>query len=97
MTMVAKKNESQSILDETRDLFDPNLDPDRFDGIHLVTTREEAWELFDQDARLQLGVSGEEFLRRWDSGEYRDIQDDREGRKVMRVAFLIPTVRATDG
>jgi hypothetical protein len=95
--MVAKKNEPQSILDETGDLFDPTLNPDRFEGIHLVTTREEAWKLFDQDARRELGISGEEFLRRWDNGEYQDIQDDREGWKVMRVAFLIPTVRATQG
>jgi hypothetical protein len=66
------------------------------EDIHILT-REEAWELFEQDARRQLGISGEEFLRRWDDGEYRDIQDDPPGWRVMRVAMMIPTVRATEG
>ena len=35
--MVAKKNEPQSILDESEDLFDPNLDPDRFEGLHFIS------------------------------------------------------------
>jgi hypothetical protein len=95
--MVAKKHDAEDLLNEAGDLFDPNLDPDRFEGIHLVTSDEEAWELFDEDARHQLGISGEEFLRRWDNGEYRSIQDDREGRKVMRVAMMLPFARPRHG
>lgn len=95
--MAARTNEQDSLLEGTGDLFDPNLDPDRFEGIHLVTSDEEAWEIFDQDARHELGISGEEFLRRWDNGEYRDTQDDREGWKVMRVAMMLPFARPRHG
>lgn len=95
--MVAKKHNADDLLDDGGDLFDPNLDPDRFEGIHLVTSDEEAWELFDEDARHQLGISGEEFLRRWDNGEYRSIHDDREGRKVLRVAMMLPFARPRHG
>ena len=35
-------------------------------------TAEEGRELFDKAARKRLGISGEEFLRRLDAGEYRD-------------------------
>lgn len=32
--------------------------------------RRQARELFDERAQRSLGVSGGEFLRRWDAGEY---------------------------
>jgi hypothetical protein len=58
-------------------------------------TDEEARELFDRSARHYLGISGEEFLRRWDAGEYDD-PDDRTKNppEVMEVASLLPFVRA---
>jgi hypothetical protein len=93
--MVARPNEQNNLLDDTGDLFDPSLDPDRYEGIHLVTTAEEAWEIFDDSAQYELGITGEEFLRRWDSGEYWPVPDDSEGRKIGRVAMLISIVRQT--
>jgi hypothetical protein len=33
---------------------------------------EEAVAFFDRNARALLGISGEEFLRRWDAGEFHD-------------------------
>lgn len=48
-------------------------------------TRDEARSLFDGRAQKFLGVSGPEFIRRWDAGEF-DPQDDR----VLRVAMLLP-------
>lgn len=51
---------------------------------------EEARALFDAEARHWVDVSGEEFLRRWDAGEYRDIPDTPEGRRIMSVIYLIP-------
>ena len=53
-------------------------------------TREEGQALFDARARAALGISGEEFLRRWDAGEYANV--DRS--EVIRVALLIPFARA---
>jgi hypothetical protein len=39
-------------------------------------TPEEAWARFDGLARQHLGMSGEEFLRRLDAGEFEEIVDD---------------------
>ncbi len=48
-------------------------------------SREEAWALLDATARQQLGMSGDEFVAQWKSGELQEC--DRP--EVMRVAFLI--------
>lgn len=50
----------------------------------------EARALFDQQARRLLNLSGEEFLARWDGGDYRDLPDTPEGRHVGYLALLIP-------
>ncbi len=52
-------------------------------------TPEEGRELFNQAAHRNLGISGDEFLRRWDSGAYLDSDDP----KVSAVAVLIPFAR----
>ena len=41
-------------------------------------TPEESWAEFDRRAREVAGVSGEEFIRRLDAGEYDNTPDDRE-------------------
>lgn len=51
-------------------------------------TSEQGRELFDNAARYYLEISGDEFIRRWDSGYY---DDDPE--KVMGVAILLPFAR----
>jgi hypothetical protein len=63
-------------------------------GVRMAT-EEEGQRLFDRQARRTLGISGEEFLERWDSGAYRDVTDPHEANKVRRVAMLIPSVRRT--
>lgn len=52
-------------------------------------TPEEGRELFDRRTRRLLGISGAEFLARWDRGEYADAEDP----KVNAVAVLIPFAR----
>jgi hypothetical protein len=47
-------------------------------------TREEAWAMLDADARRYLGISAEEFARRYNAGEYDDPDDDR---RIMSLAF----------
>lgn len=49
--------------------------------------------LFDREARRLLDMSGDDFLARWDAGEYQDLPDSVETRRRMRVALLIPFVR----
>lgn len=57
-------------------------------------SEQEARELFDRNARHYLGISGEEFLRRWDAGFYDDPDDrSKHGPEVMEVAMLIPLIR----
>ncbi len=64
------------------------------DNYMLELTEEEAREFFDRNTRHRLGISGEEFLRRWDAGEYDD-PDDRSKNppEVMEVGFLISLIR----
>ncbi len=62
------------------------------EGVRIIDAAE-AREVFDYQARKLVGMSGEEFLRRWDAGEYRNIPDTPEGRRTMEVIFLLPFVR----
>jgi hypothetical protein len=43
--------------------------------------------MLDREARRYLGISGEEFLRRWRNGEYAS---DPEQPGVVDVAMLLP-------
>lgn len=51
-----------------------------------ILSREEGRKLLDRQARRHLGMSGEEFIRTWKAGEFKD--PDRP--EIMRVAFLLP-------
>ncbi|MEX2238057.1 MAG: hypothetical protein WEB00_11030 [Dehalococcoidia bacterium] len=53
-------------------------------------TDEEAREIFEEIAQRELGISGEEFLRRYDAGEY---DTKVENVAAMNVAINIPLVR----
>jgi len=52
-------------------------------------TRDEGVALLDRAARESLNISGDEFLARWDAGEYEDMDDPA----ITRVAMLIPFAR----
>lgn len=52
-------------------------------------SREEGREMFDRASRDALGISGTEFLGRWDAGGFDDTGDPA----VTRVAMLIPFAR----
>jgi hypothetical protein len=55
------------------------------DGTLRELTRDEGRALLDRQARRELGISGEEFLRRYKAGEYADIDTPA----VARVAMLV--------
>jgi hypothetical protein len=58
-------------------------------------TPEEEWADFDANARARLGISGQEFLRRLDAGEYAEIVDDPINHPgVSYLAYLAPVARA---
>ena len=45
---------------------------------------------FDEQARALMSISGAEFLRRWDAGEFEACADDPERPEIMHLALLIP-------
>lgn len=53
-------------------------------------TQAEGRALLDQEARRALGISGEEFLRRYEAGEF-DAQTER--REIVHLAMLLPLAR----
>lgn len=55
-------------------------------------THEESRELFDQQAQSWLGISGEEFIRRYDAGEFSDEQLDRDP-DIVYLAMKLAVVR----
>ncbi len=58
-------------------------------GIHWVTD-EEAHAIFDREARQVMGMSGEEFLRRYDAGEFDDMPDDNDHLDYWGLVLSIP-------
>ena len=57
------------------------------------TTPEEGRELFEYQARTLMGMGGDEFIQRWEAGEYDAVADVEGHRHIMRLAFLIPFAR----
>ncbi len=63
---------------------DEDLPPIRF------LTREEGRAMFDERAHELLGISGDEFLRGLDAGEYDEIFDNLDHPEIMDLYFLSP-------
>jgi hypothetical protein len=61
-------------------------------GIRLLDD-DEARQQFDHQAQRLMGMSGDEFLRRYEAGELDDVQDDRQQSAVMKLAMLADLVR----
>ena len=54
---------------------------------------EECRRVFDFEARRITGLSGEEFLRRYDAGEIVEDDETQEGREIMYLIMMIPLGR----
>lgn len=68
---------------------------DELPAVHVVTP-EEGRALFDAQARELFGISGEEFLRRLDAGEYDEIYDNPRhplGMAIVALDMLRPFAR----
>lgn len=55
-----------------------------------VLPADQAVALFEQEAQRLAGLPAERFLAKWDAGEYADLGDTPEGRKIAYLALLIP-------
>lgn len=51
----------------------------------------EGFALFDKAAMYHLGITGADFLRGFEAGEYKDSEDDPD---VSEVLALVPFARA---
>lgn len=54
-------------------------------------SREEWAQMFDQVARELLGISGAEFIRHYEKGDYADQLDDPNHPEIMHLVMLRPT------
>jgi hypothetical protein len=54
----------------------------------LTLSPEAAQAFFEKQARELLGISGEDFLRRFDAGEYANIPDDAGDADIVYLATL---------
>lgn len=72
-------------------MSDPVFDETLPEVVRL--TREEGRALFDEDARSLLGISGDEFIRRLDAGEYDAIEEDETGRQIVRLLMSVSLAR----
>lgn len=79
----------KNLNDDSDDLTNVDVD---IEGIHILS-EEEAWEFFNDQAQRILGISGEEFLRRWDRGDYRPVPDTPEGWPIAGLVMLMPVGR----
>jgi len=66
-------------------------DWDDIPGIKVLLP-EEGRVVFDRCAWEELGISGPEFLRRWDAGEIGPVPDTSEGWKTGRLIMMLPFV-----
>ncbi len=58
---------------------------------YLTPEEGKAW--FDKLIPEMLGMSGEEFLRPYDAGEYANVPDDPEHWNLMEAVMMIPLAR----
>ena len=57
---------------------------------------EEGRAQFDDLARRWLGISGDEFIRRFDAGEYRAYADSEKNSRLFHLTMLIAFGRMDD-
>ena len=72
---------------------DPELSESTYapslDGVRILSPQE-AWEIFDAQAREHLGMSADEFDQRWKRGALRSKQEDPRVRRVLAVRVKRP-------
>lgn len=64
----------------------PQVDAGGDEGGVIEVSPEETRKLLDEAARELFGISGDEFVRRWKAGKYKD---EVENEKIWQVAFYL--------
>jgi hypothetical protein len=65
---------------------------DQLPGV-VIASPEEGHRIFDEAVRAGMGISGEEFIRRWEAGEYWEVADQPDTRHIGRLIMMIPLAR----
>ena len=61
------------------------------DGVEIrYVSEEEAWQIVEDAAQRELGMSAKEFIEAWDSGRFDDDPDRPEIMKVVMLLGLLP-------
>lgn len=71
----------------------PKTKSDLEDPPVILVGPEEGKRMFDEAAREWTGMSGDEFIRRWEAGEFAEIPDDLAHRRYVDLVLLIPFAR----
>lgn len=72
----------------TTEHSDPVADPEV-----VYVSPEAGRRMFDEAAREWVGMSGEEFIRHWEAGEYADLVESEDNRHIIDLVLLIPFAR----
>lgn len=57
-------------------------------------TSDEGQVMFDDEARARLGISGDEFIRRWEAGEFPDCEYPGWNHSdIVSLVLMIPFAR----
>jgi len=83
-----------TVVSKTTHVDDIEMEEAEEDPEVVVLSAEEARRAFDYQARATLNMSGEEFVRRWEAGEFDEIADTAGHRHIIKLAMLIPWWRA---
>jgi hypothetical protein len=67
-----------------------DTDTTEHDPLPIHLSPEESRAEFDRAVRTLMGISGDEFIERWDAGEFDDIADAANHRHILYLAHLIP-------
>jgi hypothetical protein len=52
---------------------------------------------FEEAVRAELGISGAEFIERWNAGAYQPVPDDVDPSALQRVLMLLRRCAQADG
>ena len=72
----------------TTDEFERRAAASHIPGVAFVTS-EESCAMFDDAVRELMHMSGEEFTRRWNAGEYAEIVDKAEYRHILHLGSFV--------
>jgi hypothetical protein len=62
----------------------------------VIVSPEEWFALFDEAVRAAMDMSAEDFIARWEAGEYDEVADTAGHRHIMELGMLIPTLVRKD-